>query len=90
MVIPDGYVELVDREHELETQFEKADDEVGHALSGFRSYSREKRFDLDKLNDVERGIKALKEVEDLLPTRLRLKNQLEDVKEEIEEVLEGE
>ncbi len=88
--IPDGYVELVDREHDLEKNFETVRKEVGDIEWGFKGYGSSERFDLENINDVGKGIEALKELEGLLPIKIRLKNQLEDVKEEIGEMLEGE
>ncbi len=88
--IPDGYVELVDREHELEKNFETVRKEISDIQWGFSRVTGSARFDLDHPKGVKMAVEKLGELEGLLPIKIRLEGQLECVKEEIQELLEGE
>lgn len=90
MPIPDGYVELVSREVGLEKELKDVEERICHFNRGFDGFSYKDRYDLENPFDIEKAIEALKELREVLPVKIRIEHQLEDVKEEIKEMVEGE
>ena len=81
MPIPEGYVELVSREEELE----KESDELRKGIFSIQHDTKKTR--LDSLEGVKRVVGGLRELEELIPMRFEVENRLERVKEDIEGLL---